>query len=190
MAICHREMSFDSAGEAILSLGQSMHENIYAIGKHLRFVKREVGHANFLSWLAENIQAFNRVTAAKYMDYVKRCELVGELVPYLKCTNVVHLEPTEPIPDGKYPTIVMDPPWKYGNLSGRQKPGYAPSMMDVGEISEFGKQLFRTWGHDEFCHLYLWVTDAYIGQTHPLLASWGFETKVTLVWVKFLTVRN
>jgi len=79
------------------------------------WVKREVGHANFLSWLAENIQAFNRVTAAKYMDYVKRCELAGEVVPYLKCTNVVHLEPTEPIPDGKYATIVMAPRGRHSN---------------------------------------------------------------------------
>ena len=33
--------------------------------------------------------------------------------------------------DAQFATIVIDPPWSYGNVSGRQRPAYAERMMDI-----------------------------------------------------------
>ena len=89
------------------SFGHTMHENIYWIGKDLRFVKREVRVRKFMPWLDKHIQAFSRTTAWKYMDFARRCDSEGQLVPYdpnRKCSQYEHLE-SPPLPEGQYRTI-------------------------------------------------------------------------------------
>ena len=113
----HEPKDLGEAKSAILSLGHTMHQNIYSIGKHLRFVKTKVGHKNFLPWLAEHIQAFTRMTATRYMNFSKDCDRVGRLVPYdpSKSNKLLHLESHEPpaLPPGQFCLLYADPPWQY-----------------------------------------------------------------------------
>jgi N6-adenosine-specific RNA methylase IME4 len=82
-------------------------------------------------------------------------------------------------PMGKYSTIVIDPPWSYANNSGRQATDYS-DVMTLKDVLTFN---IGQWVSDE-CHLYLWVTDAYVGHVYEVTEAWGFEAKTTLVWVK------
>jgi N6-adenosine-specific RNA methylase IME4 len=91
-----------------------------------------------------------------------------------------------PIPDGQYRTVVVDPPWAYGNVTGRHGPDYAPRMMTVQQITD-GQFAPDFQIRDRFhhpCHLYLWATDAYVGECYAIIRAWGFEPKCTIVWVK------
>jgi len=84
-------------------------------------------------------------------------------------------------PDGHYRTIVVDPPWSYENRSGRQKQDYADRTMSLEEVSKFD---IERWVTADGCHLYLWVTDAYLGNVYSIVETWGFVPKVSLIWVK------
>ena len=91
-----------------------------------------------------------------------------------------------PIPQGQYQTVVVDPPWAYGNVTGRHGADYAPRMMTVQQITD-GQFAPDFQIRDRFhrpCHLYLWVTDAYVGECYSIIRAWGFDPKCTIVWVK------
>jgi len=85
------------------------------------------------------------------------------------------------VPKGKYLTVVVDPPWSYQNNSGRQRQDYADRTMTLSQIAKFN---IGRWVAPDGCHLYLWVTDAYLGDTYPIIKEWGFVPKVSLIWVK------
>ena len=81
---------------------------------------------------------------------------------------------------GKFRTLIIDPPWDYEwlSLAGRARPGYATMTheellaMDVAQ-----------WADDN-CHLYLWTTNNFMTRAVDLMAHWGFQHKTVLTWVK------
>jgi N6-adenosine-specific RNA methylase IME4 len=82
--------------------------------------------------------------------------------------------------NGKFRTIVIDPPWDYEwlSLAGRAAPGYATMSheqllgLDVAQ-----------WAEDN-CHIYLWTTNNFVSRGPELMAKWGFQHKTVLTWVK------
>jgi len=52
--------------------------------------------------------------------------------------------------------------------------------MDLDAVKAFDLQ---QWVGDS-CHLYLWVTDAYLGRAYEITEIWGFNPKASLVWIK------
>lgn len=89
------------------------------------------------------------------------------------------------VPSGQYSTIVIDPPWSYSNKSGRHGASVNADYiqdrtMTLAEVADFDIKRWLA----ENCHLYLWVTDAYVGQICQVVEAWGFVLKATLVWVK------
>lgn len=84
----------------------------------------------------------------------------------------------------RYPTIVMDPPWSYGNTSGRHGPTYADRFMSVDDILAFSASHVAQWVPDQWGHLYLWATAPYVCAAEHIARNLGYTTKVWLVWVK------
>lgn len=86
---------------------------------------------------------------------------------------------TAPI-QGRYRTIVIDPPWDHEGLSlaGRGAPEYA--VMSHEELLALP---VAEWAEDN-CHLYLWTTNNFILRAGELARAWGFEFKTMLTWVK------
>lgn len=82
--------------------------------------------------------------------------------------------------EGKYRTIVIDPPWDHEGLSvaGRGKPEYA--VMNMAQLTALP---VSEWADDE-CHLYLWTTNNFILRAGELIAAWGFDYKTVITWVK------
>lgn len=84
---------------------------------------------------------------------------------------------------GLFQTIVIDPPWDWGdegdvNQFGRAKPDY--HTMPIEEI----KKLPVSQIADENSHLYLWVTNRSLPKAFSLIEAWGFRYITCLTWVK------
>lgn len=94
--------------------------------------------------------------------------------------------------EGKYKTVVIDPPWDYGKLKPRKeglngRGGQAQmhyETLSVDELKSFDIQQFVS----DPCFLFLWVTNPKMKYGFDLLASWGFNYQTTLTWVK--TAKN
>lgn len=84
---------------------------------------------------------------------------------------------------GLFQTIVIDPPWDWGdegdvNQLGRAKPDY--STMPIEEIERLPVGDIA----DENCHLYLWVTNRSLPKAFRLMEVWGFRYITCITWVK------
>ncbi len=81
---------------------------------------------------------------------------------------------------GKHKTLVIDPPWDYGDLSlaGRGSTTYA--TMSHEELLALP---VPDWADDD-CHLYLWTTNNFMTRAVDLMVHWGFQHKTVLTWVK------
>lgn len=84
---------------------------------------------------------------------------------------------------GLFQTIVIDPPWDWGdegdvNQFGRAKPDYHTMPIEEIENLPVGKIA------DDNCHLYLWVTNRSLPKAFRLIEAWGFRYITCLTWVK------
>lgn len=92
----------------------------------------------------------------------------------------------------KYKTIVIDPPWIYGdwrmgssksvfseNHNSEPRPIPYPTMS-VDKIKSLNVSNLA----DENCELYLWTTQKYLPDAFEVLKAWGFKYCQTLTWCK------
>jgi N6-adenosine-specific RNA methylase IME4 len=82
--------------------------------------------------------------------------------------------------EGKFKTLVVDPPWDYEwlSLAGRAAPGYTTMSHDKLLALDVGR-----WAEDD-CHMYLWTTNNFMTRAVELMRAWGFQHKTVLTWVK------
>lgn len=84
---------------------------------------------------------------------------------------------------GLFQTIVIDPPWDWGdegdiNQFGRARPDY--HTMPIEEIEKLPIDKIA----DNNCHLYLWVTNRSLPKAFRLIEAWGFRYITCITWVK------
>ncbi len=86
------------------------------------------------------------------------------------------------LPEGKFEIISLDPPWPYDNTYDAAHPtgrsGCKYPSMPMEEL----KALKLPAAKD--CVLWLWTTNAFIGEACDLIEVWGFQQKTMLTWVK------
>lgn len=83
----------------------------------------------------------------------------------------------------RYQTVVLDPPWDWGDEGdmdqlGRARPTY--STMPLEEIAALPVSEMAA----PNSHLYLWITNRSLPKGFGLLEAWGFRYVTTLTWVK------
>ncbi len=85
----------------------------------------------------------------------------------------------------RYPTIVADPPWEYTKTPHKVGDGSkgAGAQYPSMTLSELQMLPVGAWAQDN-AHLYLWVTNAHIGDAYAVAKAWGFEAKTVITWVK------
>jgi N6-adenosine-specific RNA methylase IME4 len=85
---------------------------------------------------------------------------------------------------GMFSTILVDPPWRFQNRTGKMAPEH--------------KRLhrYRTMSFDEIAalpvaahastpsHLYLWCPNALVREALEIMEAWGFTYKTNIVWFK------
>lgn len=86
--------------------------------------------------------------------------------------------------DGVYSTILIDPPWRFQNRTGKMAPEHKRlhryRTMTVEEI----KALPVAAHTNDPSHLYLWVPNALLQDGLDVMQSWGFKYKTNIVWYK------
>jgi N6-adenosine-specific RNA methylase IME4 len=83
----------------------------------------------------------------------------------------------------RFATIVIDPPWDWGDEGdgdqlGRAKPDY--STMSIADLMELPVADLA----DDDCHLYLWITNRSLPKGFALMERWGFRYITMITWVK------
>ena len=83
----------------------------------------------------------------------------------------------------KFATILVDPPWDWGdegdvNQLGRAKPDYA--TLGIQALMDLPVEKLA----DTDCHLYLWITNRSLPKGFQLIEQWGFRYITCLTWVK------
>jgi len=89
-----------------------------------------------------------------------------------------------PALEGRFATILVDPPWRFQNRTGKMAPEHRRlhryRTMTVEEIASLPiKEHLRS-----PAHLYLWVPNALLREGLQVMDAWGFTYKTNLVWYK------
>lgn len=85
---------------------------------------------------------------------------------------------------GLFGTILIDPPWRFANRTGKVAPEhrrlrrYRTMSFEEIEALPVGKLALPK------SHLYLWCPNALLLEGLNLMKSWGFTYKTNLVWYK------
>lgn len=99
-------------------------------------------------------------------------------------TKSAILSLTDNIGGQKFRTLLVDPPWRFTNRTGKVAPEHR-------RLSRYG-----TLSTDEICalpigqvaqqtaHLYLWVPNALLPEGLKVMQAWGFQYKANIVWHK------
>jgi len=95
----------------------------------------------------------------------------------------------EPLPEGKYRTIVVDPPWPIEKIIREVRPNqdvfdYPIQTLDEIESGKFTKAGEIPKMADDNCHLFLWTTQKFLQHSFKIIEKWGFNYIFTMVWHK------
>lgn len=85
--------------------------------------------------------------------------------------------------EAKFATILIDPPWDWGDEGdhdqlGRAKPDYA--TLSIEELMALPLPKLA----DDDCHLFCWITNRSLPKGFVLLEHWGFRYITMLTWPK------
>ena len=89
-----------------------------------------------------------------------------------------------PLPEGKYRTIVIDPPWPIEKILCEVRPGQIVMDYPTMTIEEIKALPISNLAMDDGCHLYLWTIQKYLPISFEVLRGWGFTYIFTMVWHK------
>ncbi|MEI8372346.1 MAG: MT-A70 family methyltransferase [Planctomycetota bacterium] len=85
---------------------------------------------------------------------------------------------------GIYKTILIDPPWRFTNRTGKMAPEHRRlrrySTMSFKEIGDLPVDEYA----DKPSHLYLWCPNALLPEGLQIMREWGFTYKSNIVWYK------
>jgi N6-adenosine-specific RNA methylase IME4 len=83
--------------------------------------------------------------------------------------------------EGRYRTIVVDPPWAYNDASfSRRGRRSAYECMSLEAISALP---IWDWCETD-AHIYLWSTNGFMEEAHQIARAWRVEKKTILTWCK------
>ena len=85
---------------------------------------------------------------------------------------------------GTFGTILIDPPWRFQNRTGKMAPEHKRlrryRTMSFEEIAALPVGTHAK----PMSHLYLWCPNALLPEALDIMAAWGFKYKTNIVWYK------
>jgi N6-adenosine-specific RNA methylase IME4 len=85
---------------------------------------------------------------------------------------------------GTFGTILIDPPWRFDNRTGKMAPEHRRlhryPTMSIDEIAALPVGSLAA----PQSHLYLWCPNALLAEGLRIMQAWGFTYKTNLVWYK------
>jgi N6-adenosine-specific RNA methylase IME4 len=182
-------------------------EHAWHAGQALIDAKAQLKHGEWAGWLEQNFAGAHR-TANDYMAFRREIPnsqstanlAAGGVDGVLKQLRterrdgkreakrdqnrqLVEHAPSLASVGERFPTIMLDPPWDWGDEGdvdqmGRAKPTYATMPLE-----ELAAQPIAQLAEPD-AHLYLWITNRSLPKGFGLLDAWGFRYVTTLTWIK------
>jgi len=180
--------NLDEAQIRILDLGKNIHEHAYLVGKDLIWVKENVGHGNYETWIGNNVW-FGPVTAWRFMAFADKCDGVGYLISYHPKKSIPKSFTVKDLPEGKYAVLYADPPWDIGSivLEKWESPldDKYPTMTleKLKELKDEKERKVQDLSAED-CVCFMWTTLTVLPDALELLDAWGFKYHITLTWDK------
>jgi len=159
----------------------------------LKFDRAEYGSRTVDS-LAKDLGA-SRSDLYACLQFARRYELSDDVGKFegkswrWVCRELLpeHRKPGETpvLPEGKYRTLVVDPPWPMEKILREVRPNQRKSLdyptLTVEQIKalDIGKLAF-----DEGTHIYLWTTIKFLPIAFDVLETWGVDYECPLLWIK------
>ena len=135
--------------------------------------------------------------AAEHKDEIKKkiteVKAKGQPIAANKIINQVlqHRQKEErkhnqalPLPDGKYRTIVIDPPWPVDKILRDERPNQDTFDYPTMTIDEIKKLSIPDLAYQDGCHVYLWTTHKFLPIAFEIFNHWGVKYQCLLTWVK------
>ncbi len=83
----------------------------------------------------------------------------------------------------KFSTILIDPPWDWGDEGDKDQLGRAKPKYNTIPFKELLKLPLNKLSAKD-CHIYLWVTNRSLPKGFKLLKAWGFRYITCITWCK------
>lgn len=152
-------------------------------GNTLTIVSDPVGTAAKAMGVSKST-AYNDIEAAQLPAPLKEAVRTGKKTVATAKREATQTERRNkkpgPLPAGTFRTIVIDPPWDYGDHAVRGAAATHYAVMDMLDLAELP---VSDMAGDE-AHLYVWVTNPMLPFVWQLIDAWGFEYKTLLTWGK------
>lgn len=85
---------------------------------------------------------------------------------------------------GKFSTILIDPPWRFINRTGKVAPEHRRlHRYETMSFDEIAKLPVPKYANDK-AHLYMWSPNALLLEALTIMKEWGFTYKTNIVWYK------
>jgi N6-adenosine-specific RNA methylase IME4 len=85
---------------------------------------------------------------------------------------------------GKFSTILIDPPWRFTNRTGKVAPEHRRlHRYETMSFEEIGNLPVANHANDK-AHLYMWCPNALLFEGLTIMKAWGFRYKTNVVWYK------
>jgi len=85
---------------------------------------------------------------------------------------------------GTYSTILIDPPWRFINRTGKVAPEHRRlHRYETMSFEEIGKLPVAKHANEK-AHLYMWCPNALLLEGLTIMKQWGFKYKTNIVWYK------
>jgi N6-adenosine-specific RNA methylase IME4 len=85
---------------------------------------------------------------------------------------------------GQYGTMLVDPPWRFQNRTGKMAPEHKRlHRYDTMTFEDIAALPVREFALPK-SHLYLWTPNALITEALSIMKAWGFTYKTNIVWLK------
>ncbi len=91
--------------------------------------------------------------------------------------------------EGVFATIVIDPPWDWGDEGDCDQLGRARPTFDTMPVEKIAALPVAKRADDD-CHLYLWITNRSLPKGFGLLEGWGFRYVTCITWCKACSSEN
>jgi N6-adenosine-specific RNA methylase IME4 len=140
--------------------------------------EKETERAAIIQTIATN-KAKDVETAKRYLKEEKREQKRDENRQLITEASTIE----EALKAAKFPTIMIDPPWDWGDEGdvdqlGRAKPTYG--TMTIDDLLKLPVGNYA----DDNSHLYLWITNRSLPKGFQLLEKWGFRYVTCVTWKK------
>lgn len=84
----------------------------------------------------------------------------------------------------QFGTILVDPPWRFANRTGKMAPEHRRLSRYVTLSTDEIAGLPVSQVAAPIAHLYLWVPNALLPEGLRVMQAWGFQYKTNLIWHK------